>query len=240
MAIKDEIVVAAELVDAGDKDVVTFGVTSENVTVFLTLAHDKWTCAGAENDLCAACNQRINRINDIAVAITKACVLTFPEIFANGETDARASVRSWNIERDRTRARLEVAVFVEDVVRRQELLVIAGEKFAVAEGQQRVGREKRRFAVCVAHRKGRAEDDGDVARRVLRQRVCRLFAASEEELVREQVTRWIAAENEFGKQNEVGVRECGSRDAISNESGVARDIADEGICRSESETHRGG
>ena len=139
-----------------------------------------------------------------------------PQVFADHHADARAV--------DFEHARLaigidvEVAALVEHRVVRQFALAIGLFDHAVAQHARGV----------VDDRAGglRPTDDGDDARRGLRDARDRRFAIGEEARPQQQVFRRIAAERELGEQHDVGAVEvAGLRDQGGDAVGVGRDRA---------------
>lgn len=100
----------------------------------------------------------------VEVAGGKAGVFAAPEVLADGEADAGGAARGTDVDHAGAGAWHEIAVFVEDVVRGKEALVIAGDDRAAAERDERVGDARARVA-----RKREADDDREPLREPARE-----------------------------------------------------------------------
>ena len=113
-AIEHQIVVAAELIHVGDRHTVTSRHAAEHLFAEALLAGDEGRRREIEDGLRAGANQLLDRVVMVAPALPEVAVV--PDVL----TDADAEPHAADVEHLRAVERLEVAVFVEDVVGGQQ------------------------------------------------------------------------------------------------------------------------
>ncbi len=148
--------------------------------------------------------------------------LGHPDVLADGDRAALASDRHQQV----ARARLEVALLVEDAVVRQQTLVVDRLDRAVAH-QRRSVAETAVGAVNEPDERGDLRRSGELAQRV--------EGTVHEVRPREQVLRRIAGKRELGQDHEVGPHGGGDRGETSVE--IALDVPHGGVDLCECDAH---
>jgi hypothetical protein len=152
-----------------------------------------------------------------------------PDIFADSDADAFSVM----LDQDGLCGGLEIAVFIEDIVGRQQTLSRHGDDLARL--------TKRRGIVERAPGARFVEFNGTDERRNLadgrRDFLQRLFAIGDEAAFEEQIARWISAHDELGEHDELGALFNKRCVGIDDFASISNEIADGGIELRKAESH---
>ena len=229
VAVEDELVVAADLVQVDERPPMLDGLLPDHVTAQRGLAHRERARRDVDEQVDAGGREIRNRIARIQLPRPERRVV--PDFLADRHTETHALERH---RRSSARAGLEVAVFVEDVVRRQQRLRVARDDAAlVAEN----GSVEERLAAA----RGVALDAPDEnPQRVIRER-CDAIALREvgvdEAAVIQQVARRVARRGQLRENQQVGARLAGAACRVGDLEEVGLERADREIQLGEGEAH---
>ena len=202
VAVEDELVLAADLVHVRDRDVVVGGARGQHALALAGLAGVEGRGVDVDDDRGAG----ERGVAGGAVGV--------PDVLADGGGDRDAA----DDEARRPRARLEVALLVEDAVVWEALLAVAGDDApAVDEGGAVVEHAVELEA---------ADDERGQPLRVARERLEGGDGLVDERRAQQQVLGRVAADRELGEGDEVGVALGGAARGVEDQRAVAREVAD--------------
>ena len=173
-----------------------------------------------EDDSGAGGGELVDRIVMVTPPLPEVAIV--PDVLADADPNARTG----DVEQLRAVIRLEIAVFVEDVVGRQQRLAETVLDAAAAQ-QHRAVEERTPFIGRV--RLGQTDQHRRKSGRVPREGVNRVPAAAHEARAEEQVARQVADQRELGRGGQIGVGGRGDLQRLENQSCVAGEIADRGV-----------
>jgi len=127
VAVEDEFVVAADLVDVDDGKVPAFGLEGEEFVAVFVFSQDEGGGGDVEEEVGAGFGEGFDGVEVVEGAFDEFFIV--PEVFADGDAERlivdESDFRVW--------AGLEVAGFVEDVVGGEEGFEAFGEDFSIAD-----------------------------------------------------------------------------------------------------------
>ena len=226
-AVEDEVVLPAHGVHARDDRTRFARAAGEHLAVDAVLAGDERTRARDREDgrpLPRGVRDRI-----AFVAARAARVVGLPEVLAEEGRHALARMR----EDEARIAGREVAVLVEDVVARKELL--AGVRLDASAAKE--GERIRERPPLGGDRE--AHEDGERRRHRRRKTRRRRKAGVDDAAAPDEVARRIAEERHLGEDREIGPLARGARDRLGMGRLVAAEIADDRILLDEGDLQRG-
>lgn len=227
-AVEDELVVAADGVDVDDGAAEGAGGVGDEGLADVAFVVVPGARGEVDHEVAFLGRELAGGI-DAAIELTRAEGGVRPDIFADGDANAAAGV----FDDERAGGGFEVAVFVEDIVGRQEALVGGGDDLAAMnEG----GGVERGPAGAGGVSLDRADERGDVAD-VRGDFAEGVFAIGNEAAFEEQVARRVAADDELGEDDEFGA--LGDEDVVGVEdlAAIAGKVADGGVELGEAESH---
>src|SRR6266850_530329 len=181
-----------------------------------------------EDDVSAGARELVDRVVMVAAPLPEIAVV--PDILADADADAA----SGDVEELRPVKRLEVAVFVEDVVGRQQRLA---EALLDAPSAEQCGAVEERPALIGWVALGKADENGRQIDGVPRERLERVPASGDEAVAQQQIARQIANQRQLRRGGEVdaGGRRLSKR--LEDQTRIALQIADGGIQLQQRDLH---
>jgi len=153
--VEQQFIVPAELVERSHRHAVLRGVRPHDRLVLVRFAHHKRAGRRADNQLRARRDKFGDGVGRVGVMRGEPRILAFPQVLADRQADPHAA----DVDHPRSESAVEVPILVEDVVGRQQPLVIEGDASAVPIGAQRVG--DRAARVVRVHGEGCPKDGRD-------------------------------------------------------------------------------
>ena len=224
-AVEDERVVAADLVDHDDRNAVALGDGGEHVEADLALVAPVGRGGDVDDKRAGAfaslAHEFVDGIDGVEARGPEGLVV--PGVFADGEGDAFAAEAEWLL----AFGGREVALLVEDIVEGQEHLRLGELDLAVAQERGGISDALAASVLCGSDEAG---DDGDGQRGGCGGDFLHGFSgAGDEGGFFEEIGGRIAADGEFGEDDEIGVGCGGLVGEIHDFGGVAVEIPDGGI-----------
>ncbi len=229
VAVEDEFVVAADLVDVGDGEVPAASLVGEEFVAVVVFSEYEGGGGDVEEELGAGVGECGDGVEVVEGAFEEFLIV--PEVFADGDADGDV-VDGGEFD---IGAGLEVAGFVEDVVGGEEGFAAASEDLAVGDDGDGVVEE----ATCGAGIFFGEADDGDDVFGGIGDAGDGFFGEGEGGGFEEEVFGGIAEDGEFGEEDDVGVLGFGGGDHVEVFFEVAGDVADGGVDLGEGDAHEG-
>ena len=213
-SVKYDLVLAANLIDIKNRQLVALGRLAEDLVALLTLADMAGAGVDADNEVWRGVTHARERVGGVI------CASIIPAVFADQKTHLRLTDTQ---HLGGVRAGLKVAALVKDVVGRQKLLVVAQTHITVLEHQQAV---VQRLARTVMARGGAHHpvQIGLLARggqEVLQA----VFQALQKLGLVQHVAGVVAAQRQLGEHDQIGLVACRLLGRSAHAGNVARDIA---------------
>jgi hypothetical protein len=197
MAVEDQLVVAAHLVHVQERPLVLDGLLSNHVASQCGLAHRERARRQIHEHIDARARELRHGVASVEAAGPELGVV--PDFLAHRYAKAHAPEQ----HRLNRSTRLEVPVFIEDVVSRQQrLVVMRGNAPVVAEH----GRVEKRLAFAADVGLSGADQDSESLVGQIGDAIPQRLIRLDESCVREQVPRWITGRGEFGQHQQIGAR----------------------------------
>jgi hypothetical protein len=224
--VEHQVVVAADLVDVNHRELVLPGEFGQHPLAQALLADRKRRGRHVDEQVGAGPPRLFDRIAVVAAALPEVAIV--PDVLADADGDRVPA----NLDDVTALTGFEVAVFVEDVVGRQERFVEH-----VGHGpraQQRRGVEQRTALTAVDH--GQADEHGSASLEVGGHRPEKPPRLPDVRRVEQQVARRISAERHLGRDGEVDVATEPSHD-IDDVRGVEVERPDGRVQLQEGDAH---
>ncbi len=216
-AVEDEIVVAAELVDVRERHPILQRHAAEHLLAPAVLAGGERGRRQVDDGFGARAHQLFDRIVVIPPALPEVAIV--PDVFADADAQPPAA-KSQDL---RSVERLEVPVFVEDIVGGQKGFpkpLIDG----AAVGERR--RVEQRPSLVGRIRLGQADQHRREVVELARELVQLIPAAPDEAGTQQQIARQVADERQLRRDGEVGAPRARLADGVGNQPRVAAQVAD--------------
>ena len=211
-AVEDQVVVAAHLVHHHQRQAVFLGDVAEHLLAQHLFPHGERRSGEVDNGLGAGSGKNLDGIVVVAAALPEIAVV--PDVFA----DADPQLAAIQLQDLRLRGRLEVAVFVEDVVGGQQRLVEDRPGLAVSQQHGAVEQGP-------AHLGGVHGGDAHQQRRPVRQlggHALELVAApADKTAAHQQIARQVPHESQLRRDHQVGAQHAGLPGPADDQRGVA-------------------
>ena len=226
-AVEEQLVVAAHLVHIHERNVVARGDAREKIVTRAPLAAVERRRGNVQDDLRPLPRQLVDRI--AAVDFRAEDFVVEPEILADGD----ACFDAGDVDDTNAASRLEVAQLVEDVVSRQQRLVLLMHDPAVLCDERRV---VQRFPAPALVFRDAAEDERDLAG-YGGERVTNLERRCHENVAVEQIARRIARHGQFRDHHDLGAAANAFFIRSPDQLGVRAQRADGGIDLADENPH---
>ena len=216
MPVEDQVVVSADLVDDGNRQVVLLRHVAEHLFAQGLLADGEGRGGKVDDGLCAGICQDLDGVLVIAPALPKVAVV--PHVFA----DADAQAATVELQDLRAVGWLEVTIFVEHVVGGKQGLVEGRSDGAVF---QKNGAVEEGAAHFGGIGRGHSHQQRRRAGQLARDAIQLTMTAADESLAHEQIAGEIAHEGQLRGHHQGSPFALRTPDSPDDERRVAGDIA---------------
>ena len=211
-AVENQVVIAAHLVHHHQRQAVFLGGVGEHLLAQHLFPHGERRCGEIDDGLGAGLRENLDGIVVVAAALPEIAVV--PDVFA----DADPQLAAIQLQDLRLRGRLEVAVFVEDIVSGQQRLVENRPGLAVSQQHGAIEQGP-------AHLSGVQGGDAYQQRRAVGQfgghALELVEAPANETAAHQQVTRQVPHEGQLRRDHQVGAQCPGLPGPADDQRGVA-------------------